>query len=366
VGEGDISEIAWDSNLLVVDTHMHQWDPLTTPRHVSGASKLINRFPLAEPVLRRLMPSGDINFIGDPRYVLRPYLVQDYVNDTLPEVQSVVHIEASWTGGGPTGSVDETVWLQNLPFGMGGAPRLGAIVVHADPRSPRIAALLDTQLSASALVRGVRCSATHYSDGRVRSFTEDPHLLANTGFLRGFAAIAERGLSFEAWVLSDQLRDVEILATAYPQTTIVLNHYATPVGALGPVAGAGATARERDDIYKRWADDVAAVAALPNVVAKHSGAGMPLLGTPHPVRGQQVSPTQLRDAIAPYVIHTHRLFGNDRTLWGSNYPIDKPNQSIPTSAWLLFDILGGDLDARKVFQDNAKRTYRLQLEETGA
>lgn len=343
----------------VVDSHIHQWDPLTTPRPASLWARIVRRLPSLERALPAVMPVRDRDFVGDLRYVLRPYLVADYAADTMPQVDSVVHIEASWSGKGPLSSVDETVWVANLPFGQSGAARLGAIVAHADPREPQIAELLDAHFRASALVRGVRLSAAHHPDRNVRCFTDDPHLLGRAKFLRGFAAIAERGLSFEAWVYSHQLSEVEVLAIAYPDTTIVLDHYATPVGGLGPIGKVGVTAQERADIYKKWVDDIAAVAALPNVVAKHSGAGMPVLGLPRQSLGHPVPRRQLRDAIAPYVTHTHQVFGNERTLWGSNYPIDKPTQSVATSAWLLEDIIGNGLDRRKVFHDNAQRIYRL-------
>lgn len=343
----------------LVDSHIHQWDPYTTPRQVSAVAKIVRRVPVLEPALIRAFPASDRAFIGDPRYVLRPYLVHDYVGDVVPEVESVVHIEASWAGHSPQASVDETAWIDRLPFGQSDAPALGAVVVHADPRSAHISELLSAHLAASPRVRGVRCSAAHHPDRRVKSWTDRPHLLAQCDFLRGFAAIAERGLSFDAWVYSHQLPDVEVLAVAYPETTIVLDHYATPVGALGPVGDTGRTHAQRADIYHRWADDMAALAERPNVVAKHSGAAMPVLGIRAAGKGLAVEPRVLRDAVAPFITHTHRLFGNDRTLWGSNYPIDKPNQTIATSITMLHDVLGERLDPRKVLRENARRVYRI-------
>ena len=101
-------------------------------------------------------------------------------------------------------------------------------------------------------------------------FAKRPHLLSEPEFLRGFAAVAERGLSFEIWVYGHQLPHAVTLASEYPDTTFVLDHYATPVGALAPCGRrTGHTTAERTDILKRWRDDISALAALPNVVAKH-------------------------------------------------------------------------------------------------
>jgi predicted TIM-barrel fold metal-dependent hydrolase len=188
----------------------------------------------------------------------------------------------------------------------------------------------------------------------VRSWS-DPDLLARPDFLRGFAAIAERGLSFEAWVYSHQLGDVVVLAQEYPEVTIVLDHYATPVGAFGPRGReTGRTPNQRRSILDRWSDDLAAVAALPNVVAKHSGLGMPVLGW----AGPQTT-AQFRDTVAPLVTRTQELFGADRTMWASNYPMDKPIVSLPGTVEALLDVLGSEADPQRLLRDNARRVYRL-------
>jgi hypothetical protein len=61
------------------------------------------------------------------------------------------------------------------------------------------------------------------------------------------------------------------------------------------------------DILERWRDDISALAALPNVAAKHSGLGMPVLGL-GPLPREQFS-----DAIAPLVTHLDQAFGPERT-----------------------------------------------------
>jgi L-fuconolactonase len=341
--------------LRIVDPHIHQWDPFTTPREASAPAKVVRRAPFLRPVVEALVGRGSREFLGETVHVINEYLPADYRADAgdLP-VESIVHVEASWKAHGPMGSVDETTWLSSLPFGTGRSPGLGAIVCHADPSDPGIGRLLDAHLAASPLVRGVRCSGAHHPDRGVRSWGE-PGLLARPEFLRGFAAVAERGLSFEAWVYSHQLPEVVTLAQEYPDATIVLDHYATPVGAFGPRGReTGHTEGDRRAILDRWYDDIAAVAALPNVVAKHSGLGMPVLGWTGP---QTVA--QFRDAIAPLVTRTQELFGADRTMWASNYPMDKPTVSLPGTLDALLDVLGPDADLQRLLRDNARRVYRL-------
>ena len=100
-------------------------------------------------------------------------------------------------------------------------------------------------------------------------------------------------------------------------------------------------------------EKAAPLAALPNVTAKHSGLGMPVLGLgPLPRE-------QFRDTIAPLVTHLDQAFGPQRTFWASNYPIDKPNVILPDSIWALRQILGGRFDEQLMLRDNARRVYRI-------
>lgn len=349
------TDIVTDNGAPIVDAHIHQWDPFTTPRIVSGVAKVVRRAPFLRPLLKRILPRASSEFVGDPRYVLNPYLPADYVADASPlRVDAVVHIEASWKLKQEIDSVDETRWVSALPFGRDGAPKLGGIVVHADPSEPEVAEVLDAHLAASPLVRGVRYSAAFSSDPGVMNYGKSEHVLAEPAFLRGFAAIAERGLNFDLWLYGHQLPDAVTLVREYPGTTFILDHYGTPAGALGPRGRhTGTTAAERSDMIGRWRDDIAALAELPNVVAKHSGFGMPVMGLDRPTRDQ------LRDAIAPLVSHVDQLFGADRAFWSSNFPMDKPNVSLPDTISIVREILGERFDEDKMLRSNARRVYRL-------
>lgn len=343
----------------IIDPHIHQWDPLTTPRLTSREATLLRRLPAIPKAIRWLMPQADRHFIGDPRYVVKPYLPQDYRADAgdLP-VASVVHIEAAWVTDDHLGTVDETRWVAALPFGHAGTPRLGAIVVHADPRWNDIADVLDAHLAASPLVRGVRYSATFHDDPGVRSFADRAQVLDSADFVRGFAAIAERRLSFELWLYAHQLPEAVALVREYPDTTFVLNHYATPVGIFGP-RGKFTGRGDSSAMLDRWREDVAALAKHSNVVAKHSGLGMPLLGGEPRRPIDRYANGELTSRAAPLIEHVHAVFGPERTMWASNYPIDKPVHSIPASVQIILDVLGEAAVPQLLLHDVAQRTYRM-------
>ncbi len=218
----------------MIDPHIHLWDPLTTYRQATLEAHLLHRVTKIPRVARWLMPKRDRQFIGHPHHVLKPYLPQDYrANAGSLPIATVVHIEADWPRRTPHDSVEETRWICGLPLGEQGTPKLGAIVAQIDPRWPNAAAILDAHLAVTPLVRGVRCIASHHPDPGVRNFVDQPGILTERAFLRGFSAIAQRGLSFELWCYAHQLPEALTLVREYPETTFVLNHYSTPVGLFG-------------------------------------------------------------------------------------------------------------------------------------
>jgi predicted TIM-barrel fold metal-dependent hydrolase len=204
------------TDIGIIDAHIHQWDPFTTPRGFSGTAKLLRYLPLQIEIAARLAPRRDRVFVGDPTYYVHPYLPANYRADAgrLP-VDAIVHIEVEWSGAGPLGKADETAWVAKLPFG-GDGPVLGAILGSANPATPGFAELLDAHHAASPRFRGIRTMVAHHPDPDVRSFTKVESALTTTEFLDDFAQLAERGLSFEAWVYSHALPDVAALAARYP------------------------------------------------------------------------------------------------------------------------------------------------------
>ena len=352
----------WPSG--VIDPHIHQWDPFTTRRHTSALARAFRPLPHVPRAMRRVAPQTDREFIGHPHHALKRYLPLDYRADASEvSVATVVHVECDWPRPERRDSVEETRWLSTLPFGRDGAPQLGALVVHVDPRFDDAGSILDEHLDVSPLVRGVRSQAAHHPDPGVRDAEEHPHLHQDPAFLKGFSAIADRGLSFDIWCYAHQLPDALVLVQEYPETTFVLDHYGTPVGLFGPRGKhTGRTEQERSALIAAWHDDIAALAAQPNVVAKHSGLGMPVLGAE---RKRPLTPDTLDamiDVVAPMIRHVHEVFGSDREMWASNYPMDKPELTIPASLRLVTDVLGSGADLSKLVRDVARRVYRIHDE----
>ena len=70
-------------------------------------------------------------------------------------------------------------------------------------------------------------------------------MFARDDFRAGYAQLAPRRLTFEAWCYHRQIPEVTALARAFPDTTIILNHFGGPIGV-------GAYATKKQDVFGEW------------------------------------------------------------------------------------------------------------------
>ena len=351
----------------IVDPHIHQWDPYHTPHTAALLVKLLGKHPLLMDKVVRLVKSRPLmEMLGLTDYALAPYLPANYAADLCGQagryvVEQVVHIEASWHDHKGTGVVGETRWVKQLPFEQHGI-RLGGIVATADFTSRRFKKILQLHQAQTPLVRGLRRMASHHADPGVHQWSDEAHLYTSRKFLTGFEQFAKTGLSFDAWVYASQIPDVTQLAKRFPQTPIVLDHLGTPVGLFGPVGHyTGVTAAAREDIFARWKADIAQLAEQPNVYAKISGLMMPVLGHRFYQNRELASASQMVDILSPLIEHAIAVFGVQRIMYASNFPMDKVNTSLSNLMDAYINMIQpyGDTAMQAIFRDNAKRFYRL-------
>lgn len=363
----------------IVDAHLHQWNPRSTPWASTRLSKLYRFIPgIGDRIFPMVVPQSDREYVLTPNTVGRLYEPSQYRADAaaVPSIagvpiDTVVHMESHWRAAGLSGAgssvtrasaVDETRYVASLPFGVGQSPRLGAVVAHADPRVERFGELLDQHLAVSDRVRGVRWITTRHPDPRVRDGVDADGIMSSSAFLKGFEEVARRNLVFDAFVYSHQLYDVATLAREFPEVTIVVDHFGAPVGVFGPVgARTGQSASARADIVRLWRERMVTLAAYPNVKVKLSGLALPILGYGRERWGNIGSRGTLTEMIGPLVGHLMWHFGSDRLMFGTNFPIDKPNATIDMQVGALVDLLAdrGDYVLRNVFRETAMRVYRI-------
>ena len=168
------------------------------------------------------------------------------------------------------------------------------------------------------------------------------------------ARLGELGLTYDTWHYHHQNADFAALARAVPGTTLVLDHFGTPLG-VGPYAG------QREAIFSQWQRDIAAIAQCPNVVAKLGGLAMPDNGFGWNLRDRPASSDELVDAQARYYHHAITCFGPQRCMFESNFPVDR--HSLPYGVyWNAMKKLAARYsaaDQQAMFHDNAQRIYNL-------
>lgn len=350
-------------DFAIIDAHIHQWDPYHTPHAAALAVKLFGKHPYLLDKLIRWVKSDDlIETIGLTQHISAPYLPENYLHDIGHyAVEQVVHVEASWHKNKGKGVIGETTFIESLPFNST-TVKLGAIVATADPRDKNFKKILQLHQQASARFKGIRKMAAVHDDKAIHAWTDEPHLYRNKQFLKGFEALAQSKLSFDAWVYSTQLNDVMALAQQFPETPIVLDHFGTPAGFFAPVGKlTGLTQIARDNILMRWQEDMAELALYPNVYTKMSGLFMPVLGHQFHKQGRLASRQEVYDLASPLINHALNCFGAQRVMFASNFPMDRVSSSLVNIIDAFSDaVVAHDPNAlEQVFHHTAKQFYAL-------
>ena len=246
--------------------------------------------------------------------------------------------------------------------GLYGEARIVAgIVGTADLKLGRGAgAVLDGQIAvAGGRFRGIRHQATWDASDEVPNGrnVSKPHTFLDPAFREGFAELAPRQLSFEGWCFHPQIPELTELARAFPETTIILNHFGGPVG-IGPYAG------KQDEYFADWQRDISELAGCPNVVAKLGGINMELNGFGWHEMARPPTSEELMQATRRFYEHTIEAFGVERCMFESNFPVDMVTCSYNV-LWNSFKRLTADYTAAEkaaLYHDTANRVYRLAAE----
>lgn len=254
----------------IIDSHHHLWRIADLPW-------------LQAPMTPRIYGPYDA--------IHRDYLLAELRAESAPEgVTGSVYIQCGWP---PADAAGETRWIQSLAD-QSGMPI--AIIGWADLAAANITELLDEHCQ-SANFRGIRQMLNWHDNPQYCAAGIHSGTMLDDAWRRGFAELAERGLIFELMIFPHQMADAAKLAREYPHATIVLEHGGLP-------------ADESTEGWAAWREGMELMAAEPNVLAKISGLGM----FNHRCDAESVTPI-LSEMIA--------LFGAERCMFGSNFPVDK-------------------------------------------
>jgi len=293
-----------------------------------------------------------------------PDLLEDFRGH---RVEATVYVQCAWkyrTGGpealkpvGETTAVIEVT--EDINRRQSRTQVAAAIVGYADLR---LGAAVDEVLSAQVEAgqgrfRGVRNSGA-FHDSFKHGVLARPMkgLYGDAAFRAGYARLARHGLSFDAWIYHPQLNEVIDLARAHPEVPLVLDH-------IGGVLGV-AEYRDRPDLASReWLPAMKELAKCPNVFMKLGGLGTAVFGYDFADRPQPPSSQQLADAWQPWLEPAIELFGAQRCMFESNFPVDRSAAGYGV-VWNAFKRLAaGASEAEKqwLFAGTASHVYRIPM-----
>jgi predicted TIM-barrel fold metal-dependent hydrolase len=291
----------------MIDSHFHIWRQADLPW-------------LMGPMQPRIF--------GPYEPIRRDYPVEEYLADARGAgVTHAVYVQANW-------AVDRS--RDEVAFVAESSKRSGlpiAIVAYADMLAEDVRPQLEA-LAKEATVRGVRMQL-HWHGNPLYRFAKEPDLCRNEVLQKNVARLAEYGWSFDLQVFAGQMAGAVELADACPGVTFVLQH----AGMLEDLSPGGVAA---------WREGMALLASRPNVTSKLSGLGTFL---------RRNDPAH----VAMIARETLALFGPDRCLFGSNFPIEK--------LWTTYADLAGahraaiahlsPADQFAVTEGTARRVYKL-------
>jgi predicted TIM-barrel fold metal-dependent hydrolase len=218
--------------------------------------------------------------------------------------------------------------------------------------------VLHAHLSAApARLRGVRVHAHWDPEFDLGPKRKLPGALGLPVFREGFAKIAPLGLSCDVLVFPTQLPDLVDLAHAFPDSRIILNHVAMPLGE-------GRFRSTRNEQFEAVRTGVQSLARCPNVWMKVGGLGMREIGLGMWNRQPPASSEELASAYRPYVELCLQSFGPFRCMFESNFPVDRPSGSYAV-VWNAFKRLASGYSSeekRELFGGTARRAYRLSIQ----
>jgi L-fuconolactonase len=207
-------------------------------------------------------------------------------------------------------------------------------------------------------LRGIRHIVAWDEEASLRNgaYPAPKGLLLDKTFREGFAMLSRFGLAFETWMFHPQIADLADLARAFPQTKILIDHSGGPLG-VGPYRG------KRDEVFRHWSASMKALAAHPNVFVKLGGLGQAPQGFAFNDLAVPPSSQMLAEAFRPYIETCIEAFGASRSMFESNFPVDKVSYSYPVfwNACKLLAKNASPSEKADLFAGTATRFYGLKL-----
>jgi L-fuconolactonase len=239
---------------------------------------------------------------------LRPHLTRNGID-------AVVTVQAAET-------VAETEYLLEIAAATDFVAGVVGWAPFDRPEGPDVVA----RLAESPWLKGLR--------PMIQDIADDDWMLGEA-LAPTFAAVQALDLAFDALVFPRHLKNLMRLIDRYPGLRLIVDHGAKP--------------QIRDRAFDGWAADIATVARDSPALVKLSG-----LVT-------EAGETWTIDDLRPYVDHLLEVFGPERIVFGSDWPVVRLAADYDPWFNTARDLTAGlpERGRQMVFGDNAVRFYRL-------
>ena len=299
--------------IKIVDAHHHLWD-------------LENK----DTSYAWLMVSEGEAFFGDYAAIRKSYKLEDYLEDAKSQnVIKSVHVQAEHDDDKP---VSETAWLQKIA-NTHPSKLPNAIVAFADFSKSNILEILD-QHQDYKNIRGIR-QILSYNEEEPKYSHASQDFMKNSSWIDNFKEIRNRNLSFDIQIYKNQMEDALNLAKKYDDVLFILNHTGEPC-------------YQSQEYINSWKENMKKIAQCENFVTKISGLGM-------------FDPNWTTESTKIFVESTIDIFGIEKCMFGSNFPVDKIFNSFDTY-WNSFKEITksySENDKELLFSSNAEKYYRI-------
>ena len=259
----------------------------------------------------------------------------------------------------PIGEVDYVQGLAAASGIYGDSRAAASIIGHANLNLwDKVRPLLERLALASDRFKGIRHSVTWDPHPEVENTAlhKRESQLVSKDFQAGAKVLSDMGMSFEAWLYFHQLPELLEFAKAVPDLKIILNH-------IGGLVMDGPYSDKKDEVISIWREGIASVAECPNVVVKLGGIGMPRTGFDWHERKVPIDSEELADSIAPFFDYCIEHFGTERSMFESNFPVDKVSFSYPVlyNAFKRYSKEFSGSERAAMFHDNAVDVYKISI-----
>ncbi|MEW6999155.1 amidohydrolase [Colwelliaceae bacterium BS250] len=253
---------------MLIDAHHHLWD---IEQH---------HYPW-------LAAYGQKRFFGQPDAIRKNYLIADFCQDHKAKVDKSVHIQV---GIAEHLRLDETKWLQQCHEHSGGKYPCKAVV-----EIDMLSANIEQQILAHkqfSITQGVR-----HIIGKSPDENKTLPKFDASKWLSALNLLEQHQLSFDLQLTEEQYQDVYQVLQQLPNLKVAICHLASPWD-------------QSEHGFNQWIIAMQRFASLPNCYMKISGFSMFNHGFD-------------ADNFSRYAQQAITLFGSDRCMLGSNFPVDK-------------------------------------------